>query len=265
MGRRNIKHFCFLTDFGTKDPYVAEMKGKIYSAIPDAKITDLSHEIESQNIFQGAFFLDAMWDYWEIPSIHIAVVDPGVGTNREILVIKDEQKYLICPNNGLATFILFRSRVKVRKLNLSRIKSISKISNTFHGRDIMVPAGIEIAKGRNWLEITDEIVQPILLKYPKPIVKRNTIIGEIIYFDKFGNGITNISLVTIGNNKISKVEVEGKRKNSLPFVRTYGEVKQGASLSLFGSTNRLEIAINCGSAREKLNLKVGNRVKVYLG
>ncbi len=264
MGRRKIKHFCFLTDFGMRDPYIAEMKGKIYSAMPDATITDLSNEIEPQNIFQGALFLEAVWSYWEVPSVHIAVVDPGVGTDREILVVRDKQRYLICPDNGLATFILYRSGVEARKVNIGKVKSITNVSNTFHGRDIMVPAGIEIAKGINWLDISEPIEKPVLLEYPLPKIRDNTIVGEIVYFDRFGNGITNITVSDIGKRGVLVVEIEGKRNSKIPLVNTYGEVKMGKPLCLFGSTGRLEISVNCGSAKEKLNLKVGNRVKLYL-
>ncbi|MCX8064320.1 MAG: SAM-dependent chlorinase/fluorinase [Candidatus Hydrogenedentes bacterium] len=261
--KKNIRYFCLLTDFGTIDPYIAEMKGRIYSSIPNAMVIDLSHEIESQNVLQGALFLERMWDFWDVPSIHIAVVDPGVGTSREILIVKDRDKYLICPNNGLATSVLCRNNIEIRELLVQKMPNISDISKTFHGRDIMVPAGIEIAKGADWKKISKEISNPKILEIPKPVVGKRSLIGEVIYIDKFGNAITNIKRIHIGNKKIRYATVEGK-KERIPFANTYGEVGKGEPLCLFGSADRLEISINCDSAKDKLKISTGTRVKVAI-
>lgn len=262
IGNR-IKHFCLLTDFGAMDSYVAEMKGRLYSSLPDAIVIDLTHEIEPQNVLQAMFFLERVWNYWTLPSIHIAVVDPGVGTDRKILVVKEQNKYLICPDNGLATPILSKDGVEIRELYIEKVPDVSNISKTFHGRDIMVPAGVAIAKGINWTTISRETREIKKLEFSQPIISGNTIIGEIIYIDKFGNAITNISNSLIGAMKVEYTKILN-RKIKIPFVSTYAEVEIGKPLCLFGSSNRLEIAINCGSAKEKLKLDIGSKIEIRL-
>ncbi|MGC9055024.1 MAG: SAM-dependent chlorinase/fluorinase, partial [Candidatus Hydrogenedens sp.] len=144
-----IKYITLLTDFGNKDPYVAEIKGVLYSTLSNVSIIDLSHEISPQNIMEGALFLERMWDYWQVPSIHIAVIDPGVGMERRIVIIHESQKFLICPDNGLATCIIKNKHVEARQVKY--FDTLTQfISNTFHGRDIMAPLAVQLAKGGNW-------------------------------------------------------------------------------------------------------------------
>lgn len=255
-----IKHITLLTDFGNKDPYVSEIKGVLFSALPNIEVVDLSHEIQPQNIMEGALFLERIWNYWQVPSIHLAIIDPGVGTDRRILLIRDNQKFLICPDNGLSTFIIKQRHTEVRCLK--HYESYKKsTSNTFHGRDIMAPIAIQLVKGSNWEECGPIIDDVILLCVP-PITKQgNYVYGEVIHIDRFGNAITNIKKEEMQNITPVYAKLKGKFYK-IPFCVSYGNVGAGKPLCLYGSSNRLEIAINCGSAYERLGIRVGTVVKL---
>ncbi len=260
MGK--IRHITLITDFGTKDSYVAEMKGVLYSALPEINIVDLSHEISPQNVLEGALFLERMWDYWQIPSIHIAVVDPGVGTERRILLVHESRKFLICPDNGLATFIVKNKYAEVRNVKYFE-KFVQSMSNTFHGRDIMAPIAIQLVKGENWEEFGPIIDDFEVINIFSPVVEKECICGVVIHIDRFGNAITNIKSEDIQNVKPHYLRVRGSFYK-IPFSKSYGDVPVGQPLCLLGSGNRLEIAVNCGSAKEELNIKVGTEVKLFL-
>ncbi len=258
-----IKHITLLTDFGSKDPYVSEIKGVLFSALPNITITDLSHEIGPQNIMEGALFLERVWDYWLLPSIHIAVVDPGVGTERRILLIHEKQKFLICPDNGIASFILKNKHAEVRHVKYFESFSHS-ISNTFHGRDIMAPIAVQLAKGGNWEDFGPSIDDVHLIYIPPVEQKDDYIQGVVIHIDRFGNAITNIKKEQVSDITPLYVKIKNSFQK-IPLVLSYGKVHTGEPLCLFGSGNRLEIAVNCGSAEEKLKIKVGTELKLFLG
>ncbi len=257
-----IKHIALLTDFGNKDPYVAEIKGVLLSALPNISIIDLSHEISPQNIIEGALFLERMWDYWQIPSIHIAVVDPGVGTDRRILLIHEGQKYLICPDNGLASFIIKNKHTETRHVKYFKTFSHS-ISNTFHGRDIMAPIAIQLAKGGNWEDFGPTIEDMLVLNIPSIKVVDNVIYGSIIHIDRFGNAITNIQREHLNDSTPLYAKIKGNIQK-ISFSVSYGNVEIGQALCLFGSGNRLEIAVNRDSAEKTLKLKIGREIKLFL-
>ncbi|HOV33158.1 MAG TPA: SAM-dependent chlorinase/fluorinase [Candidatus Hydrogenedens sp.] len=257
-----IKYITLLTDFGNRDPYVSEIKGILFSALPNIEIVDLSHEIQPQNVMEGALFLERIWNYWQVPSIHIVVIDPGVGTSRRILLIRDNQKILICPDNGLATFIIKQKHTEIRCVKHYEL-SKKIISNTFHGRDIMVPVAIQLVKRGNWEEYGPIVDDVILLRMPPVSISSKYVYGEVIHIDRFGNAITNIKKEELQN----QTPVYAKLKNKfhkIPFCASYGEVKEGKPLCLYGSSNRLEIAINCSSACERLGIKVGTIVKLVV-
>jgi len=256
----SIKYITLLTDFGNRDSYVSEMKGVLFSALPNIEVVDLSHEIQPQNIMEGALFLERIWNYWQLPSIHIAVIDPGVGTNRRILLIRDNQKFLICPDNGLATFIIRQKHTEIRYI---RQYELSKkiISNTFHGRDIMVPVAIQLVKGSNWEECGPIVDNITLLRVPPITIEGKYVYGEVIHIDRFGNAITNIRKEEMQNLLPLYAKLTGKFYK-IPFCASYGEVGVGKPLCLYGSSNRLEIAVNCDSAYKKLRIKVGTIIKL---
>ncbi|HOQ32096.1 MAG TPA: SAM-dependent chlorinase/fluorinase [Candidatus Hydrogenedens sp.] len=257
-----IKYITLLTDFGNKDPYVAEIKGILFSSLSNINIVDLSHEISPQNIIEGALFLEQIWDYWQIPSVHISVIDPGVGTERRIIIIHENQKFLICPDNGLATFILRTKHAEVRHVKYFNTLT-QYISNTFHGRDIMAPIAIQLVKGGNWEDFGPSVDDWQVLNIPEAYKKDNNIYGEVIHIDRFGNAITNIRKEQIQDN----LPIYAKIKNSfqkIPFSLSYGKVSVGQSVCLFGSGNRLEIAVNCSSAEKQLKIKIGTEVRLVL-
>lgn len=260
---KGIRHIGLLTDFGMKDAYVSEMKGVIYSALPDAVVIDLSHEISPQCVVEGALFLERFWEYWHIPLIVIAVVDPGVGSERRILIGRDKHKLLICPDNGLGTFVFQRKHVEVRCLRKVDL-DWERVSKTFHGRDIMAPLAVQIANGYDLEKLGPLVEDWVRIRIREPKLEKDLLLGEVLYFDRFGNAVTNIRREDVGIRKMEFIRIKGKW-GKIPFVETYSDVDTGSALGLWGSSNRLEIAVNCGSCKDKFRLKVGARIEVYLG
>ncbi|HOL20755.1 MAG TPA: SAM-dependent chlorinase/fluorinase [Candidatus Hydrogenedens sp.] len=257
-----IKHITLLTDFGNKDPYVAEIKGVLFSALPNISIIDLSHEISPQNIIEGALFLERMWEYWQIPSVHIAIIDPGVGTERRILLIHENQKFLICPDNGVATFVIKNKHAEARHVTYFETAN-QLISNTFHGRDIMAPLAIQLARGGNCEDFGHIVDDFQLIHIPCVDIKDNYIYGEVIHIDHFGNAVTNIKREHLQGCTPLYARIKGGLKK-IPFSSSYGKVCIGQALCLFGSGNRLEIAVNCGSAEKQLKVKIGTKILLIL-
>jgi S-adenosyl-L-methionine hydrolase (adenosine-forming) len=243
------------TDFGLADAYVAAMKAAVLRRAPDARLIDVSHEIPPQDILLGSFVLERALDAFDPGTIHLAVVDPGVGTRRKILLVEIHRQWVVCPDNGLITWGWRRWGDSARSRELTWRPP--RVSSTFHGRDIMAPAVGMLASGKKPSTLTDRACIPRLLKVTP--AKRPAKGGEIIYIDRFGNAITNIpgSALPRGNCKIS---VGGKNLGSIKL--TYEDVQKGECLALIGSAELLEIAVRDGSAQRELRLHIGDKVRV---
>lgn len=251
------------TDFGYSAPYVAVMKGVIYALCPSARVVDLTHAIAPQNVRQAAYFLATAVPYFPAGTIHVCVVDPGVGTVRAALYTHVDGQHLLGPDNGLFT-LLWRQAQKqpplVRRLTEARYWR-PLVSATFHGRDIFAPTAAHLACGVLPEELGPLHPQPVQLAV-KPVVCTNTACeGEIQYVDDFGNLITNIpagqvpqlpSLVTIGHRPPLR----------LPWVRTYGDAPPGTLVSLFSSDGYFEIALVQGNAARHLQVHAGESVRL---
>ena len=261
-----MKLITLLSDFGVKDAYVAEMKGVILSICPSAQIIDITHEIQKFNILQGARILTLAAQYFPINTIHVAVVDPGVGTKRRPIIIQTERCYLIGPDNGLLyTAAKQFGIIKVVEIS-NKNYMLDAISSTFHGRDLFAPVAAWLANGVAIEKFGPEILEIIKLEMPIPQIIEGKIIGEVLYFDEFGNITTNISkelINTYGVKFGDKIILNlGENSLNILFLRTYGEAQVGEILTLIGSEELLEIAINQGSAAQFLKVKVGERVKI---
>jgi len=263
-----------LTDFGTKDSYVSEMKGVINALIPDVTIIDISHEVRPQNILEASFILSNSFYYFPGKTVHLTVVDPGVGTSREILVVNTRNYIFIGPDNG----VLYES---VNKDGIDEIKSVNieqfrnymlnlyrgnivaerifsgEASKTFHGRDIFAPLAAFCLLDDKFEKFT--VRKSRLIKCPeiRPVLKGNKINGKVIYIDNFGNLITNINHELINQQlevtkDYKKVEVFIKLKETLFKVgelqEIYSNVNKGEPLALIGSRGYIEISVNCGDA-----------------
>lgn len=257
-----------LTDFGEKDPYVAAMKGVILTIAPHVKIIDITHNISKFNIREGAFILASIINYFPKNTIHVGVVDPGVGSKRKPIIVITKRSILVGPDNGL----LMLAAEKEGLLKVLEIKKnqflLEEVSYTFHGRDIFAPVAAYIAKGVKPEEIGEQVKEYVKLPFPKPEIHENKITGEIIHIDDFGNIITNISRRELQEKSItinSKITLEiGGRREKLELKDSYSKVEIGSPLAIIDSFNLLEIAVNQGNAAKQYNVKIGDKVEIIL-
>jgi hypothetical protein len=241
------------SDFGLSDSYVAAMKAAILYRLPRAALIDVTHQIPPQDILAGSIALERAIDACAAGTVHLAVVDPGVGGHRRILVVQIRGQYVICPDNGLVTWA-WRRLGKARAFKL--IWRPERCSRTFHGRDIIAPAAAMLAGGRRLHEIARPINDPILLNIHPARPKSRA--GRIIYIDHFGNATTNIPAGALRPG--ASFAVSGKNLGKLR--QTYSDVRAGKPLALIGSADLLEIAVRDGSAAKLLSLHVGAQVQI---
>lgn len=256
-----------LSDFGLKDVYIAEMKAVILSINPDTRIVDITHEIEKFNVHMGAFMLASATPYFPEGAVHVAVVDPGVGTKRRPIIIQTKRGFYVGPDNGLLV-------LAARKEEISHAYHIEnpeymrpKVSTTFHGRDIFAPAAAYLSMGRSPSQFGPEIRDYVVPEFAKPYMKKNELIGQIMYVDNFGNIVTNIStkdLEELETNIGDLFHVRiGRKRFDTRFCSAYGDVPAKTPLVIVGSHDFLEIAINQGDASRTFKLKIGNSFSIH--
>lgn len=254
-----------LTDFGTADYFVGAMKGVILTINPDAALVDITHEIPPQNILSGAFTLSAVYKNFPEGTIHVAVVDPGVGSNRRAIVAFAHNQYFVGPDNGLFSFIYEEESVRV--FHATNEDYFQKpVSNTFHGRDIFAPLAAALSKGVHPEKLGPEITDFVRLPNLKPnLVGERTLEASIIHIDHFGNCITNLTRRDITDEMIARgltLTINGRKITSL---RRFFAEETDAPSSLFaiwGSAGYLEIASNRSSAAEILRARTGEKILV---
>ena len=247
------------TDFGTRDPYVAAMKGAIYSIERKLCVVDLTHEIPPQSVLEGALFLAGAVAHFPKGTIHVAVVDPGVGTERLPIALRAAGQIVVCPDNGLVSLFLRENPLQEARIITDPKFMAATISATFHGRDIFAPAAAHLAAGAPFTELGEELDTIVTLDIPGPHGDTSRgIQGKIVHVDRFGNCITNIHTSALegaspGNIRVGRHRLHGIR-------RTYGDVASGKPLALFGSAGYLEIAVNGGNANAALSIGKGDDV-----
>lgn len=266
MGRPPV--FALLTDFGTRDHYVAAMKGVLLSSCPDARIVDISHEVPPQSILEGAYILACTYPYMPDGTIHIAVVDPGVGGARRGLVVSAGGKHFVAPDNGILGYVLTSER-GWRAYSIESPDFMSpQVSSTFHGRDVFAPAAAQIALGRSPSEAGPEIRDPVVPSNLFAQVDDERIRGMVVHVDRFGNLITNVSEHLLrgwlGDHGPEDAVVEVGTACVSSIRRYYSEVPAGELIALVGSSGQLEVSVNGGSASELLGVSVGANVTVAL-
>jgi S-adenosylmethionine hydrolase len=253
------------TDFGLKDPYVAEIKAVILSINPKAIIVDITHEIEKFNVRMGAYVLASASLYFPKETIHVAVIDPGVGTRRRPLLVETKQAFYVGPDNGVLALAAKNQGIKHIYEIKNRKLMMPKISNTFHGRDIFAPIAAYLSKGIKPVEFGPEIGKIVIPKFAKTIQRKDAFFGEVLHVDDFGNVITNFGekeLKTLGIRDAVNLEIKGVNL-SLKLCKAYAEVEAQKPLAIIGSHNFLEISINQGNAAKTFDIKVGDKVKLY--
>ena len=252
------------SDFGYRDPYTAEMKGVILTINPNTTIVDITHDIEKFSIQMGAFTLASAAPYFPKGAVHLAVVDPGVGTQRRPIIIQTKQAYFVGPDNGL--LILAAENQGIEHINLIANSKfmLPQTSDTFHGRDIFAPAAAYLERGVKPGEFGPGIFDPVKPEFAKVKRENGVLIGKILHVDSFGNIITNINKAELKQSSI-KGQINLKMANcqlQLSFNKTYAETKPNEPLSLIGSHGFLEVALNQGSAAKKYKVKIGEEISV---
>jgi S-adenosylmethionine hydrolase len=251
------------TDFGQRDPYVGMMKGVILSINPAARIVDITHDIPAGSIQEASTIIKEASGYFPPGTVHVGVIDPGVGGKRRPIAVLAGAHFFVGPDNGLFWSIIgAHPRTEVIHLTEKRYW-MDTISSTFHGRDIFAPVAAHLARGIDPSLLGEVIEDPTHLVYPLVRRDHDLIVGEVIRVDHFGNLITNITaeelaefpssegpLITIGDLEIKGIHT------------TYGDVSEGEALALIGSSNALEIAVNRGSAIAELGDECGVGAKV---
>ena len=254
-----------MTDFGTSDHYVGVMKGVILNINRQVEIVDITHAIPPQDIHGAAFLIDSAYRYFPSGTIHVIVVDPGVGSERRAVACQTETAYFVCPDNGILTHILQNEKHAHAVAVENPAYFLPQVSNTFHGRDIFAPVAAHLSRGVPVGELGNLITHPVQLPIPRPEVTDRTVIGQVIWIDSFGNLVTNISREILesleGQNGV--VIHAGSAKID-HFNRSYAESEIGEVLAIIGSFNRLEISINQGNAAQGLGLKRGDTVTICM-
>lgn len=250
------------TDFGTRSPFVAAIKGVILSINPLARVVDLSHEIPPFDLRHAAFFLAEALPYFPTGTLHVVVVDPEVGTERNILYVSVAGQRLVVPDNGCWTLLAEGHAQPLRVIRVSEPRFFRPVvSATFHGRDIFAPVAAYLSLGMNPADLGPVVTRWHELRWPAPTRTADSISGEVIFVDHFGNLISNISGSVMAHLPAStRVAIAG----GIPTrrVRTYAEAPRGELVSLISSSGLLEVAVVQGNAAQQLGARVGTPVQV---
>ena len=254
-----------LTDFGTVDPYVAEMKGVILGILPTATLVDITHEIAPGDVLAAAFTLRQVLPYFPTGSVHCAVVDPGVGTPRKILAARYNGQTVVFPDNGVITLV-------DRDLPLEQIVSVRNdryfsrkgVSPTFHGRDIIAPVAAHVCAGVGLGQFGPPTDKFHLLDLPLPRQESSGLVGQVLHVDRFGNLISNIpaDLLREKLGPAARLEVTCAGRNVGRIRAAYADASAGDALALVNSMSLLEVAVMAGRACEALAAGVGAEVRV---
>ncbi|MEW6180854.1 MAG: SAM-dependent chlorinase/fluorinase [Chloroflexota bacterium] len=254
-----------LTDFGDRDAFVGVMKGVIWGIAPSVQIADLTHWVEPQNILHGALILGQAYRYFPEGSVHLAVVDPGVGTQRRAIAARIGKYYFVGPDNGLFTIPLVQAEktgepMHVVELNEPRFW-LPEVSQSFHGRDIFAPCAAHLIRGVPLDELGSRLESDILrVAIPKPEKTPEGWRGQILMADVFGNLISNISREHLAGQKVDRVLIGGVTVER--FTRTFGEAPAGSLISMIDSSGYLCICVVNGNAQKQLNVRAGESLQV---
>lgn len=261
---------AIMTDFGLKDGNVGVMKGVIWGICPEARIADVSHLIGAQDVVEASLILARSAPYFPPGSIHLVVVDPGVGTARRPMVAQIGASWYVGPDNGTITSWLERTQAaggEAEFVHLDRPAFWrSEVSHVFHGRDIFAPVAAHLAAGVPQGELGSSFSDPVLLNLPKPRHVADGLEGEIIHVDHFGNLASNIMLEDVGATmaEAPRIEVRIGQTRIAGLVNTFGDRSSGELAALFGSTGNLIVSVVNGSAATRLGVQVGEMIRVVL-
>ncbi len=245
-----------LTDFGTSSSYAGSLRGALLSVSRDLVLADITHEIPRFDFLSGALILRAAAPSFPPGTVHLAVVDPGVGSARRPVAVRSGDHVFVGPDNGLFTPFLGPDAA-VFAIDADTWAP-GTVSATFHGRDLFAPAAARIALGEDPARLGDPVPDPLRLAMPEPVIAEGGITGSVIHVDAFGNMVTNVSAALVGSCRT--VRAGGA---VVPVVRTYSDAPPGTLVALIGSGGLLEVAVVQGSAAERLDAGVGMPVVVF--
>lgn len=254
------------TDFGYEDPFVGIMKGVILNINPLANIVDITHDISPQNILEAAFAIEISFESFPSKTIHVVIVDPGVGSARRPILVVTDHHFFIGPDNGVFSKIYnLTGTLQVIHITAEHY-FLPQRSSTFHGRDVFAPVAAWLSRGINVSNFGNPITDYVNI--PVPVVsKENAIEGEVIYIDRFGNAITNIQNQKIdelfGSNSEGRMKVIVREKEA-PIKTHYSEAEDNGLYSLINSFGYLELFVNMGNASSDFGISVGEKVSVIV-
>lgn len=261
MGRNRSGIVTLITDFGGAGEYVGALKGAILRVNPDCHVVDLTHQVEPQNLLQAAFILQNTYPFFPPGTVHLVVVDPGVGTRRKAVVVKREEHLFVSPDNGVLGGILGRKETALGYEIRERKYFLSPVSDTFHGRDIFAPVAGHLSLGLDPSRLGPQVRALTPLEWPRPRMVKGGLAARILWSDSFGNLITNLARGEYGRELDSRpFQIKGKGWKINRVYRTYGEGRPGRPMALFGSGGFLEISVNRGNARNTLGLEPGDPI-----
>lgn len=254
------KIITLLTDFGTKDGYIGAVKGVIKRINPQAEIVDITHDVNSYDVLGAAFALNNSYRYFPRGTIHLAVVDPGVGGLRQPILIKTKDFFFVGPDNGIFSFIYQREDLTDIIVISNKKYFLAEPSSTFHARDIFAPVAAYLSLGIKIGELGSPAKECMKFIIPQPETKGKSLKGQIIHTDRFGNLITNIPADLLEKKKNVGI-ILGKRRIK-GISRSYFEIREKRLGALIGSSDFLELAVNQGSAQKLLKAKIGDRIRI---
>jgi hypothetical protein len=263
MPRRTVS---LLTDFGTHSPYVGILKGVIWSQAPEANILDLSHEVSPFDVAEAAFLLETSWRWLPPRTIHVVVVDPGVGGPRKPILALGERGLYVAPDNGVLSYVLASDSVTTVYELTEEHFWLKPVSSTFHGRDIFAAVAGWIASGVEPERMGEVLEKPLVLPLPRPRAEGSSLLGQVLHVDRFGNLVTNITRSML-ETVLEKYGLKGfvasvGQEACQRHVEHYGQAEPGAVVSLFGSSGYLELSAREASAAQRLGAGVGTQVLV---
>jgi hypothetical protein len=259
-----MRFISLLTDFGLKDGYVGVMKGVIWGIAPQVQIADITHLIQPQNVLEGALALGRAVQYFPADTVHVVVVDPGVGTTRRPIAARLGEHFFVGPDNGLCTLLVAQTRQAggpVRFVHLDQPRYwLAEISNVFHGRDIFSPVAAHLVNGVTLEALGSPIDDPHLLRLPTPERTTQGLLGQVVVVDNFGNLSTNLTGADLAGMDKVTVRIAGREIHGL--VKTFGDRQPGELVALLGEANDLTISIVNGDAAGTLGVGSGALVEI---
>ena len=278
---KQIPLITLTTDFGTADGYVGTMKGVILSIASNARLVDITHHIAPQDVRQAAYVLYTAYSFFPPHTVHLVVVDPGVGSARRPIALRTAGGVFVGPDNGVFSYVMVNENEPVEAIVelTDPCYRLPQVSHTFHGRDVFAPAAAHLAAGVPITDLGPPVRDPVTFPPPRLEIADDSISGEVLHTDHFGNVVTSIGRLAWSGDTLSLKETGGKRRARFTASEsaivvagqkiagvhhTYAEVELGEVLALVGSEGYLEIAVREGSAARKLGLCPGNAVTLRI-